>query len=208
MNTKINEENLPVMEEFYSLQGEGFHTGEAAYFIRIGGCDVGCHFCDVKEAWNAAIHNPAYVYDIVERVSEVPAKAVIITGGEPMLYNLDTLCFLLKEKGIRTFLETSGTSPLSGTWDWICLSPKENAETLSKYYDVAGELKMIICHEDDFERAEYHAAKIIQKNPNCQLYLQPEWSVRKEITPLIIEYIKQYPKWKISQQTHKYIDIR
>ena len=204
----IDEDMLPVMEEFYSLQGEGYHTGEAAYFIRVGGCDVGCYFCDVKEAWDAAIHNPTNVYDIVERAKQVPAKAVILTGGEPMLYNMDKLCRLLKQDGIRTFLETSGTSPLSGIWDWICLSPKENLPTLPEFYKEAGELKMIVCHENDFDRAEYHADKIAQVNTNCRLYLQPEWSERKKLTPLIVDYIKQHPKWKISQQTHKYIDIR
>jgi organic radical activating enzyme len=135
----------------------------------------------------------------------VPSKAVIVTGGEPMLYNMNKLCSLLKEKGIRTFLETSGSSPLSGVWDWICLSPKENLPALSEFYQVAGELKMIVCHENDFERAEYHASKV---NAKCRLYLQPEWSERKRLTPYIVDYIKRNPKWKISQQTHKYIDIR
>lgn len=195
---------LPIMEEFYSLQGEGYNTGEAAYFIRIGGCDVGCRFCDVKESWNAALHKPLAVDEVVERVLQIPAKAVVITGGEPLLYNLNYLCSLLKENGIRIFLETSGSESYSGEWDWICVSPKVNAETLPVFYEKANELKVIIESEADFERAERYATKV---SDGCRLYLQSEWSVAKKMTPLIVNYILQNPKWKISLQTHKFINI-
>ena len=195
---------LPVMEEFYSLQGEGYNTGEAAYFIRIGGCDVGCRFCDVKEAWNASLHKPLDIEDVVERAMQVAAKAVVITGGEPLLYNLNPLCSLLKRNGIKIFLETSGSEPFSGEWDWICVSPKANAETLPVFYNNANELKVIIESDTDFARAEKYAEKVTQ---NCKLYLQPEWSVEKTMTPQIVNYILQHPKWKISLQTHKYINI-
>lgn len=195
---------LPIMEEFYSLQGEGYNTGEAAYFIRIGGCDVGCHFCDVKESWDAALHKPRSADEVVERVMQESAKAVVVTGGEPMLYNLNHLCSLLKQKGIKTFLETSGTENLSGEWDWICVSPKENAETYPIFFEKANELKVIIESESDFARAEKYATKV---SGNCKLYLQSEWSVAKEMTQKIVNYILKNPKWKLSLQTHKFINI-
>ncbi|MDY5968755.1 MAG: 7-carboxy-7-deazaguanine synthase QueE [Bacteroidales bacterium] len=198
-------DTLPVMEEFYSLQGEGYHTGEAAYFIRVGGCDVGCYFCDSKAAWDASAQKPTPLDDLVRRAVSMPSKTVILTGGEPMLYNLDELCRQLKKQGIFTYLETSGSQPLSGQWDWICLSPKEGHPVLPGYREQAGELKMIICHEHDFGRAEEEAARV---NKGCRLYLQAEWSQRKTLTPLVVEYIKEHPQWRLSQQTHKYIDIR
>lgn len=199
---------LPVMEEFYSLQGEGFHTGEAAYFIRVGGCDVGCYFCDSKAAWDAAIQHPTPITDLAQRAIRVPSRTVILTGGEPMLYDLTPLCRILRDEHIYTYLETSGSQPLSGEWNWICLSPKEGHPVHEAFYTHAGELKMIVCHSHDFARAEAEAAKVLAANPACRLYLQAEWSQRCNLTPLIVDYIKQHPHWRLSQQTHKYIDIR
>jgi 7-carboxy-7-deazaguanine synthase len=195
---------LPVMEEFYSLQGEGFHTGEAAYFVRVGGCDVGCHWCDIKESWNADLHPPISTDGIIERAATYPAKAVIITGGEPLNYNLDYLCNQMKSKGIKTFLETSGSLPMSGSWDWICLSPKQNIHPTDSNLKLAGELKVIISELSDFEWAEINASKVSEA---CLLYLQPEWSKRNEMMPAIIDYIMQNPKWRISLQSHKYMRI-
>ncbi len=195
---------LPVMEEFYSLQGEGFHTGEAAYFVRIGGCDVGCHWCDAKESWNAEIHPAVLTDEITERAVSFPAKAVIVTGGEPLNYNLSYLCHQLQKRGIKTFLETSGSLPINGSWDWICLSPKQNIPPITKNFLLAGELKIIISEDSDFEWAEINAIKV---NANCLLYLQPEWSKINEMMPKIIEYIMQHPKWRMSLQSHKYMRI-
>ena len=195
---------LPVMEEFYSLQGEGFHTGEAAYFIRVGGCDVGCHWCDAKESWNAETHPAILTDEIIERAITFPAKAVIVTGGEPLNYNLNYLCNPLQKKGIKTFLETSGIFPISGSWNWICLSPKQNIPPIAENFMLAGELKIIISEDSDFEWAEINAAKV---NTNCLLYLQPEWSKRNEMMPKIIDYIMLHPKWRISLQSHKYMKI-
>ena len=195
---------LPVMEEFYSLQGEGFHTGEAAWFIRIGGCDVGCYWCDVKESWNAKLH-PAIDTDIiVENAAANPAKAVIITGGEPLNYNLTYLCDELHKRNIKTFLETSGSETLNGSWDWICLSPKKQSPPLEEIYKKANELKVIITKEQDFDWAECNAEKVDEA---CILFLQPEWSKHNEMMPLIIDYILKNPKWRISLQSHKYMHI-
>ena len=198
-------ELLPIMEEFYSLQGEGYNTGRAAYFVRVGGCDVGCHFCDVKEAWDAALHAPTKVEEVVNRANQYPAKSVIVTGGEPMLYNMDKLCKLLHDNNIETILETSGSSKMSGSWDWVCLSAKRNLPPLEENMKYAQELKMIICDDEDFEFAETYARKV--NLPNCFLYLQPEWSVREKMMPKIVEYIKSNPKWRISLQSHKYMQI-
>ncbi len=195
---------LPVMEHFLSLQGEGFHTGTASFFIRIGGCDVGCHWCDVKESWNPDLHPLQAVDDIVKFIPP-QIKTVVITGGEPTLYNLDYLTDQLKQAGKIIHLETSGTGKLSGTFDWICLSPKKNELPKPVFYETAHELKMIIFNKTDFDFAEQQAAKI--SNAKTQLYLQPEWSQRDKITPLIIRYIEAHPKWKISLQTHKYLNI-
>ncbi|MEG1572755.1 MAG: 7-carboxy-7-deazaguanine synthase QueE [Bacteroidales bacterium] len=195
---------LPVMEEFYSLQGEGFHTGEAAYFLRVGGCDVGCSFCDVKESWSAKDHPLVSVDAILERIKNCPAKSVIVTGGEPMLCDMNYLCACLKQQKINCFLETSGSEPFSGEWNWICFSPKKNTQIHSTFYTKANELKMIIEEPNDLLRAEEFALKM---HDQCLLYLQPEWSKREVMTPLIIEYILLHPKWKISIQTHKFIHI-
>ncbi|TDS59566.1 7-carboxy-7-deazaguanine synthase QueE [Myroides indicus] len=195
--------NLPLMEEFYTIQGEGYYSGHAAYFIRLGGCDVGCHWCDVKESWNATLHPLTKVEDIIERASKI-AKLAVITGGEPLMYNLDYLTAELKRKGMQTNIETSGAYELSGDFDWICLSPKKAKLPVQSVYDAANELKVIIYNKHDFIFAEEQAAKV---NKNALLLLQTEWGKRTEMMPLIIEYVKQNPKWKISLQTHKFLDI-
>ncbi len=201
----LNEGNLlPLMEEFYTIQGEGFNTGRAAYFIRIGGCDVGCHWCDVKESWDASIHPLTPINKIIENVLAYKAKSVVVTGGEPLIYNLDKLTALLKQNNIKTFIETSGAYKLSGNWDWLCLSPKKTMLPVEAIYKKANELKVIIFNQHDFIWAEEQANLI---NPNCYLYLQPEWSRHEHITPQIIDYVKQHPKWMISLQTHKYMNI-
>src|ERR1700752_5091983 len=195
---------LPLMEEFYTIQGEGYNTGKGAYFIRIGGCDVGCHWCDVKESWDANIHPLTSTKKIIENVLAEKAKAVVVTGGEPLHYNLGPLTKQLKEKNIETFIETSGAYPLSGDWDWICLSPKKTSPPLPAIYTKADELKIIVFNKHDFIWAEEEAKKV---GENCFLFLQPEWSKREEMTPIIIEYVKTNPKWMISLQTHKYMNI-
>lgn len=195
---------LPLMEEFYTIQGEGYHTGKAAYFIRLGGCDVGCHWCDVKESWDAELHPLTAADTIIEHASQHPSKAVVVTGGEPLIYNLDYLTRGLQAAGIKTFIETSGAYPLSGHWDWICLSPKKFKAPLPDVIAAAGELKVIIFNKSDFAWAEKHAELA---PPTCRLYLQPEWSKAKEMTPLIVDYVMQHPKWEISLQTHKYLNI-
>lgn len=195
---------LPVVEEFYSIQGEGFHTGKAAYFLRIGGCDVSCAWCDEKDAWDAGNFAMIPVDEIVERIGTVPAKAVVITGGEPLLWNLDYLCRELKNNNIKTFLETSGSEKLSGQWDWICLSPKKNAPPLPNLLENASELKVVIEHMDDFIWAEENKKKV---SPSCQLWLQPEWSRSKEMIPKIVDYVLSHPKWSISLQSHKYMKV-
>ncbi len=195
---------LPVMEEFYSLQGEGCNTGQAAYFVRIGGCDVGCKWCDVKESWNIRDFPPVPTDEVVSRAASQPAKAVVVTGGEPLLYNLDYFCSRLQEEGIRTFLETSGSQPLSGKWDWICLSPKMEAPPLVEIASIANELKVVIQDYNDFIWAEENAVNV---NSQCLLYLQPEWSCHDVMMPQIIYYIMQNPKWRISLQSHKYMRI-
>ena len=195
---------LPLMEEFYTIQGEGFNTGKAAYFIRLGGCDVGCHWCDVKESWDASIHPLTAADEIVRNAVQYPGKAVVITGGEPLIYNLEYLTTKLKENNILTFIETSGAYPLSGHWDWICLSPKKFKAPNPAIAIHAHELKIIVFNKTDFEWAESHAKLV---GPNCKLYLQPEWSKSKDMLPLIIDYVKNNPKWEISLQTHKYLNI-
>ncbi|MCX6270866.1 MAG: 7-carboxy-7-deazaguanine synthase QueE [Bacteroidetes bacterium] len=192
------------METFYSLQGEGIQTGKPAFFARIGGCDVGCSWCDVKESWNAAIHPLVPIENIPEMAAECGAKAVLITGGEPLLYNLDPLCNLLKEKGFETYLETSGSGILSGNWDWICLSPKKKSPPADIVLEIANELKIIIRDETDFLWAEIMAELVSRET---FLLLQPEWSRRNTITPVIIDFILKHPKWRISLQIHKYLGI-
>ncbi|HCQ28958.1 MAG TPA: 7-carboxy-7-deazaguanine synthase QueE [Flavobacteriales bacterium] len=195
---------LPVMEQFYTIQGEGYHTGKAAYFIRVGGCDVGCHWCDVKESWNPDLHPLTEISKVLSFTDDTPAKTVVITGGEPLMYNMNPLTRQLKEKGMNTHIETSGAYPLSGTWDWICLSPKKTKHPLPEILQQANELKIIVHNCHDFKWAEEFKQKV---NEKCLLYLQPEWSKKDEIIPQIIEYVQQNPEWSISLQTHKYLNI-
>ncbi|MFD0699280.1 7-carboxy-7-deazaguanine synthase QueE [Myroides pelagicus] len=194
---------LPLMEEFYTIQGEGFYSGNAAYFIRLGGCDVGCHWCDVKESWDPELHPLTRVETIVEHASK-EAKLAVITGGEPLMYNLDYLTARLKEADMQTNIETSGAYEMSGDFDWVCLSPKKAKLPTASAYQAADELKVIIYNKHDFIFAEEQAAKV---NKDALLLLQTEWSKRHEMMPMIIEYVKKNPKWKISLQTHKYLDI-
>jgi 7-carboxy-7-deazaguanine synthase len=199
---------LPVMEAFYTLQGEGYYQGSAAYFIRLGGCDVGCVWCDVKESWDASRHPQQSVYAIIAELEKhTPAhlnNLVVVTGGEPLLHDLTELTAQLKAKGYRTNIETSGSHPLSGDWDWICLSPKKFKAPLPGLIPAAQELKVVVFNRSDFSWAEQYAALV---PPGCKLYLQPEWDKAASITPLIIDYIKNHPKWELSLQLHKYINI-
>src|SRR3954463_9798883 len=202
------ETRLPVMESFYTIQGEGFYQGRAAYFIRLAGCDVGCVWCDVKESWDASKHPMKSVDTLVEEVQRncLPFQdnLVVITGGEPLLHNLDELTRQLKKFGYRTNLETSGSSMISGSWDWICLSPKKFKAPLPAVVAAANELKVIIFNKSDFGWAEKFAGMVA---PDCKLFLQPEWDRSAEMTPLIIDYIKNNPKWEFSLQLHKYINV-
>ena len=196
-------EMLPLMEDFYTIQGEGYHKGTAAYFVRIGGCDVGCHWCDVKESWDAQLHPPTEIDTIATKASTY-SNTVVVTGGEPLTWNMTPLTSLFKEKGMQIHIETSGAYELSGNWDWICLSPKKIKLPKDKIYEVADELKMIIASKSDFKFAEEQALKV---NENCILYLQPEWSKREKLIPLMVDYVMNNPKWKVSLQTHKYLNI-
>jgi 7-carboxy-7-deazaguanine synthase len=195
---------LPVMEAFYTLQGEGFHQGKAAYFIRLGGCDVGCVWCDVKDSWDAGKHPQLPVTDIVAAAAVYPGRLAVITGGEPLLHNLDGLTHVLKQQGFEINIETSGSSPLSGQLDWICLSPKKFKAPLPEVIACANELKVVVFNKHDFKWAEEYAAQV---PATCKLYLQPEWDKRDAVTPLIVDYIKAHPQWQLSIQTHKYINV-
>ncbi len=196
--------NLPVMEHFYTIQGEGYHQGKAAYFIRIGGCDVGCLWCDVKDSWDAEKHPKYEIRSLMSEIRKTPANLVVITGGEPLMHNLDELTSVLQSAGLKTNIETSGAHPLSGSWDWICLSPKKFKAPLPGILPLANELKIIVFNNSDFDWAEKYAALV---SPSCKLYLQPEWDKAAEITPPIIDYIKANPKWELSLQVHKYINV-
>jgi len=197
-------QTLPLMEHFYTIQGEGFHQGKAAYFIRLGGCDVGCVWCDVKESWDAEKHPKTKIGKLARFVEDTPAQLAVITGGEPLLYNLDQLTALLQSKNIATHIETSGAYDLSGKWDWICVSPKKFKSCKSEVLVKADELKVIVYNKSDFDFAEMHAGIV---SDTCKLYLQPEWSQEKKMLPLIVEYVKQHPQWEISLQLHKYINV-
>ncbi|MFC4231705.1 7-carboxy-7-deazaguanine synthase QueE [Parasediminibacterium paludis] len=210
--------SLPVMESFYTIQGEGFYQGSAAYFIRLGGCDVGCVWCDVKDSWDASKHPQLTIDTIVKKAVEevnqpatshqqlatVNSVLAVVTGGEPLMHNLDALTEALHQKGFHTNIETSGSSPLSGSWDWICLSPKKFKAPLPEVVPFANELKVVIFNKHDFAWAETYAAQV---SPTCKLYLQPEWDKAATVTPLIIDYIKANPKWELSLQLHKYINV-
>lgn len=200
----LTQQILPVMEAFYTLQGEGFHQGKAAYFIRLGGCDVGCFWCDVKESWDAENHPKLSIETIVDAAADHKARLAVITGGEPLLHNLDELTGQLHEAGFQTNIETSGSSPLSGSWDWICVSPKKFKTPLPEVLAEADELKVVIYNKHDFVWAEQHAA---QTSNHCKLYLQPEWSKAAEVVPMIIDYIKANPQWQLSLQIHKFINV-
>ena len=195
---------LPVMEHFYTIQGEGFHQGRAAYFIRLGGCDVGCVWCDVKESWDLQKHPVQEVSTLYQDIKKTPAGMVVITGGEPLMHNLDDWTKFLQEQGLETNLETSGSWPLSGSWDWVCLSPKKFKEPLPELLPRADELKIIVYNKSDFGWAEKYGALV---SPHCKLYLQPEWSRAQQVTPMIVEYIKNHPQWQLSLQIHKYIQV-
>ncbi|MFT4017357.1 MAG: 7-carboxy-7-deazaguanine synthase QueE [Agriterribacter sp.] len=210
----IEKQTLPVMEAFYTLQGEGMHQGKAAYFIRLGGCDVGCVWCDVKESWDANAHPQKEIDTIItEALKEIPGQCAspqnnnviaVVTGGEPLMHHLDELTTSLKQAGFRTHIETSGSSPLSGTWDWICLSPKKFKAPLPEILSQADELKVVVYNKSDFKWAGQFEKQVSSK---CKLYLQPEWSKAQVMTPLIIAYIKEHPQWQLSLQVHKYLNI-
>lgn len=204
LTAKETNELLPVMETFYSIQGEGFHQGRAAYFIRLGGCDVGCVWCDVKDSWDASKHPLQTIETIVENAKAFPGRLAVITGGEPLLHPLDKLTAALHAAGFETNIETSGSSELTGFWNWICLSPKKFKAPITAIVPKANELKVVIFNKYDFDWAESYAAEV---NPHCKLYLQPEWDRADIITPQIIAYIKQNPKWELSLQIHKYVNV-
>ena len=196
-------ELLPIMEAFYTIQGEGFHKGLASYFIRTGGCDVGCHWCDVKESWDENSHPIISIEEIVKKSAGI-SDFVVVTGGEPLMWNMNPLTKALKKLGKKTHIETSGAYPLTGIWDWVCLSPKKAKLPIQDAYNYADELKIIIYNNHDFIFAEEQAEKV---NKNAILYLQPEWGKREKMMPLMVEFVKKNPKWKISLQTHKYLNI-
>jgi len=195
---------LPLMEAFYTIQGEGYHQGKAAVFIRLAGCDVGCHWCDVKESWDAGDYPLVSVGEIASRVKQYASDIAVVTGGEPFMYKLDSLTRQLKLAGFRTHVETSGVYPLSGEWDWICLSPKKFKPSLAPVYNIADELKVIIYNKSDLKWAESCTADL---KPACKLYLQPEWERSGIVLPLMIDYVKQHPEWEISLQIHKFMNI-
>lgn len=192
------------MEAFYTIQGEGFHQGKAAYFIRLGGCDVGCHWCDVKESWDASQHPQQQVTDIAKEAAKFPGRLAVITGGEPLMHDLTALCDELHKYNFSVHIETSGAHPLSGDLDWICFSPKKFKAPLPEIYDKADELKVVVYHKSDFQWAAQFAERV---RPDCKLFLQPEWSVSGKMLPLIIDYVKANPQWQISLQVHKFMQI-
>ena len=196
-------ESLPIMEAFYTIQGEGFHKGSASYFIRTGGCDIGCHWCDVKESWDENSHPIISIEEIVKKSAGL-SDCVVVTGGEPLMWNMNPLTKALKKLGKKTHIETSGAYPLTGVWDWVCLSPKKTKLPIEDAYNHAHELKIIIYNHHDFKFAEQEAKKV---NKNAILYIQPEWAKREKMMPLMVDFIKKNPKWKISLQTHKYLNI-
>ncbi len=196
---------LPVMEYFYSIQGEGFHQGRAAFFIRLGGCDIGCVWCDVKESWDADMHPKMTISDILTEVKKTKTDFVVVTGGEPLLHNCAPLTEALKKNNLEVAIETSGAYPITGHWDWICLSPKKFKKPIPEVLARADELKVVVYNKSDFDWAEKHRKDVA---PACKLFLQPEWSKQKEMSELIIDYIQANPMWHISLQTHKYLDLR
>lgn len=202
--TIVLNDQLPVMEDFYTIQGEGFYQGNAAYFIRLGGCEVRCVWCDVKDSWDVNAHAKQSIAALVAKAKESGSEIAVITGGEPSMHNLNLLTQSLKNAGLRTHIETSGAYPLTGTWNWVCFSPKKFKAPHTAVPALANELKVVIFHKTDFEWAEEYATKVPK---HCHLYLQPEWSKEDDMLPQIIEYVKKHPRWKISLQVHKYMNI-
>jgi 7-carboxy-7-deazaguanine synthase len=200
----LNNVTYPVMESFYTIQGEGFYQGSAAWFLRLGGCDVGCVWCDVKDSWDASKHPQITILKIIEDIKSTPTKIVVVTGGEPLMHNCTALTLALKENNIQTNIETSGAYIITGNWDWICVSPKKFKPPLASVLEKANELKVVIINKSDFLWAEQHAAQV---SNHCKLYLQPEWSKHDEMTTLIVEYVKNNPQWEMSIQMHKYINV-
>jgi 7-carboxy-7-deazaguanine synthase len=197
-------QTLPVMETFYSVQGEGFHTGKAAFFIRLGGCDVGCVWCDVKESWNAEKHPKRKVHDLAEEAAKSGAEIVVVTGGEPAMYDLQLLTTELRARGLQTHIETSGAHPLTGNWHWICFSPKKFKQPLPEICQRADELKVVVYNKHDLQWAQDHAANV---SNNCKLFLQPEWGKREQVTGMIADFVRENTRWRISLQTHKYLNL-
>lgn len=195
---------LPLMEDFYTIQGEGFYQGHPAYFIRLGGCDVGCVWCDVKESWDASAHSLTKISAMAQRAKASGTEIVVVTGGEPAMYDLSGLTGALRKEGLQTNIETSGAYPITGKWDWVCFSPKKFKAPDPSVYDKANELKVIVYNKSDFNWAEEFAQKV---RIDCKLFLQPEWTKEKEMLPMIIDFVKNHPKWRISLQIHKYMDI-
>lgn len=204
VNDNITLAKIPVMEAFYTVQGEGLHQGKAAYFIRLGGCDVGCHWCDVKESWDADKHPQRTIQEIAEEAASFPARLAVVTGGEPLMHDLTALCDALHSYGFSVHIETSGAHLLSGNLDWICFSPKKFKAPVPEIYDQADELKVVVYNKSDFQWAEQFAEKV---KPGCKLFLQPEWSVSDKMLPRIIDYVKAHPEWQISLQVHKFMRI-
>ncbi len=195
---------LPVMESFHTIQGEGYHTGKSAFFLRLGGCDVGCHWCDVKESWDASQFDWVSVKQLADDAKESGAEIAVITGGEPLMYDLSELTFEISKRGMQNNIETSGAYNLTGTWDWICFSPKKFKKPREEFYSESDELKVIVYNRSDLKWAKEHAEKV---NSKSKLFLQPEWSKSDEMSPLIVEFVKKNPRWQISLQTHKYLNI-
>jgi organic radical activating enzyme len=203
-SSEIEDDKIPILEEFYSIQGEGFNTGKAAYFVRVGGCDLACHWCDSKESWKPEIHQFVKINEILKHVKNTAANTLVVTGGEPLIYNFDKFCDILKTAEYTLMIETCGAHNFSGKWDWICLSPKRQKPPLANYYESANELKVIIFEEDDLLWAEECANKV---NNSCVLFLQPEWSKSEKTCKMVVDYVKNNPKWNMSVQTHKYLRI-
>ncbi|MDR2010583.1 MAG: 7-carboxy-7-deazaguanine synthase QueE [Bacteroidales bacterium] len=202
--SELNEDKIPILEEFYSIQGEGFNTGKAAYFVRVGGCDLACRWCDSKESWKPEIHQFVKIRNILDRIKQTPADTIVVTGGEPLTYNFDNFCELMTEAGLALMIETSGAYPLSGKWDWICLSPKRQKPPKNDYFEKANELKVIVYENEDLLWAEECAKKV---NKSCVLFLQPEWSKFAVTKNMVVDYVKNNPRWNVSIQTHKFLKI-
>ena len=195
---------IPLMEDFYSLQGEGFYSGRAAYFIRYAGCDVGCVWCDVKESWDKEAHPEVKLSTLIQRVKDSGTDFVVITGGEPAMYDLTAITDALHAENIEIAIETSGAYKIVGDFDWICLSPKKFKMPIEENYAIATELKMIIFNKSDFKWGEELQAKVSDK---CILYMQPEWDKSEEMLPLMVDYVKEHVEWNVSLQTHKFLNI-